>query len=132
MTRLVPIVGGAPLAQPAPPTHPSTIPETQWAAKVADLAHLFGWHVAHFRPARNAAGGWRTPVGFDGAGFPDLVLTHDTGRVIFAELKTGRGQLQPRQQLWRDWLIAAGADWRLWHPADEPAVRAELSLGRLT
>ena len=41
---------------------------------VIELANLKGWTVAHFRPAQNARGDWRTPVAAQGKGFPDLVM----------------------------------------------------------
>lgn len=65
---------------------------------VIDCARLFGWRVAHFRPAQTARG-WRTPVEADGAGFPDLVLVRD-GRLIFAELKGDSGRLSEAQTAW--------------------------------
>lgn len=87
---------------------------------VIDLAHLRGWRVAHFRPAQNSRGQWRTPVAADGAGFPDLVLVRD--RLIFAELKTTVGRLSPEQVKWRDALIDAGQDWYCWRPDDLPTI----------
>lgn len=76
--------------------------EREWQMQVIDAAHLFGWRVAHFRPARIKVGGqevWRTPVAADGAGFPDLVLAK-SARVIFAELKTDSGSTTPEQDNW--------------------------------
>ena len=68
---------------------------------VIQLARLFGYRVAHFRPAQTAKG-WRTPVQADGKGFPDLVMIHrERRRIIFAELKAARGQLSTDQELWR-------------------------------
>lgn len=50
-------------------------------------------------------------------GFPDVVLAGKRG-VLFAELKTEDGQLTHAQTGWRWRLVAAGASWRLWRPAD--------------
>lgn len=80
-------------------------------AAILDLARLFGWHRAHFRPAMTAKG-WRTPVSGDGKGFPDLCLVRD--RLVFAEVKVGRNRLSPEQCSWRDWLTYAGCEWHLW------------------
>lgn len=100
--------------------------EAQLQAAIIDAAHIGGWRVAHFRKVQTP-GGWRTPVGADGKGFPDLVLAHPARGVIFAELKTDEGQLKPDQRKWRDSLSLA--DWREWRPSDLDAVKAEL-IGR--
>ena len=50
-------------------------------------------------------------------GFPDLVLAGKRG-VVFAELKTEDGQLSRAQTSWRWRLIASGASWFLWRPAN--------------
>ena len=76
--------------------------EAQFQEAVVELAHLYGWRVAHFRAARTAHGGWRTPVAADGAGFVDLILVRD--RVLFVELKAEKGRLTVPQQ---EWLIIA-------------------------
>lgn len=89
--------------------------EAQLQAAVVDMARTFGWRVAHFRPARTAKG-WRTAVGYDGAGFPDLVLVRD--RVVFVELKGAGGRLRDEQNEWRSALERSGAEWHLWGPGD--------------
>lgn len=94
---------------------------------VVELARLTGWRVAHFRPARTEHG-WRTPVAADGAGFPDLVLARD--RLLFVELKADRGRLTDDQQVWLDRLEHAGADARVWRPADWPEIEATLTAPR--
>lgn len=99
--------------------------EADWQSQVVDLARLNGWIVAHFRPARTEQG-WRTPVGADGAGFPDLVLVRE--RVVFAELKSQHGRLSPTQRAWQDTLQQAGAEHWVWRPSDFEQVR--LVLGR--
>lgn len=106
------------------------ITETAWMDWIAEIAHTWGWTLAHFRPARTIHG-WRTAVGYDGKGFPDLVLIHPIRRrVIFAEVKTDRGRLDDDQATWRNKLVSAGADWHLWQPKDRPAVVELLSFGQ--
>ena len=90
--------------------------EAELQSAVIDLAHLLKWRVAHFRPAMNAKGQWRTAVAGDGAGFPDLVLVRD--RVIFAELKSGNGRVSLDQRGWMDALRSAGCLAVIWKPGD--------------
>ena len=87
--------------------------EAELQAAVIDLAHVYRYRVAHFRPAQTGRG-WRTPVGADGAGFPDMVLAKP-GRVLFVELKSATGRVSPRQL---DWLEALMPDGFVWRPAD--------------
>lgn len=89
--------------------------EDEWQQQIIDLAHAYGWIVAHFRPARTSKG-WATPVAADGQGFPDLVLARD--RAMFVELKSQRGRLTADQHHWLDALAAAGAEVHVWRPAD--------------
>lgn len=89
---------------------------------VIDLAHVFGWLVAHFRPAMNARGQWMTAVQGDGAGFPDLVLVRPPN-IIFAELKGPKGRTTEAQRKWLQILeqaSKASAYVRTyeWKPAD--------------
>lgn len=120
-------------------------PEQAFQQQVIDLAHIYGWRVAHFRAAMTARG-WRTPVEADGAGFPDLVLVRPP-EVIFAELKAARGTLTPAQ---REWIAAltlveegiahrtgSGDDpasrifeVNVWRPADFDTVHARLARQR--
>ena len=79
--------------------------ERQFLAAVVELAGYLGLLVYHTYDSRQSD-----------PGFPDLVLAGDRG-VIFAELKTDRGQLSPAQVRWHYRLQAAGAAWRLWRPA---------------
>lgn len=90
--------------------------EAELQAAVIDLAHLLKWRIAHFRPAMNARGEWRTAVQGDGGGWPDLVLVRD--RVLYRELKSARGTLSVEQQDWLHALKLAGADVDVWRPSD--------------
>jgi len=82
---------------------------------VIDLAHIFAWRVAHFRPALTSKG-WRTPVSADGKGFVDLVLARE-GQVLFRELKGTGGRLTPEQEEWIWELSGRGADVDVWYPS---------------
>lgn len=101
--------------------------EADFQKAVIDLAHMNGWMVAHFRPAQNSRGEWRTPVAADGKGFPDLVLVHAVRGVLFRELKTDRGRLSRGQALWINWLGVARADADVWRPRDWERIVEELS-----
>lgn len=113
--------------------------EAQFQGQVIDLAHVYRWRVAHFRPAQTARG-WRTPVEADGAGFPDLVLTRPY-ELIFAELKAAKGTTSSAQDAWLQMLGAvadgvhamrpvagrATVEVYLWRPADFEAIHARLA-----
>jgi VRR-NUC domain len=91
--------------------------EREFTAQVMTIAHLYGWTVAHFRPARRADGSWMTPLQGDGAGFPDLVLVRGE-RCLFAELKAEGGRLAPLQQRWLEALRAVpGLEVVVWKPS---------------
>lgn len=91
--------------------------EAEFQRQVTDIAELYGWQWAHFRPAQTAHG-WRTPVsGPLGQGWPDLVLVHPRrGVLIFAELKV-RGAVTPSQVAVHNTLQSAAPIY-VWRPAD--------------
>jgi hypothetical protein len=101
------------------------VSERAWQAQVLALARYLKWRVAHFRPAQNSKGIWRTPVAADAAGFPDLVLVRE--RVLFVELKTDTGKLSPVQREWLRALVGDGVDARVWRPRDWDEVRETLA-----
>jgi hypothetical protein len=94
-----------------------TITETEFLKQVIDLARLFRWRVAHFRPAMTAHG-WRTAVQGDGAGFPDLLLIRSCGQLLVAELKVGKNKVTDEQQAWLDAFAATGIPAYVWRPTD--------------
>lgn len=91
------------------------ISERDFLKQVIDLAHIFGWKIAHFRPAKTEHG-WRTAVQADGAGFPDIVMVRPP-RLIFAELKSDKGKLTKTQAQWL-WELrkVAGIEVYIWRP----------------
>lgn len=124
------------------------ISEAELQQAVIDTARTFGWRCAHFRPARTKHG-WQTPVAADGKGFPDLVLVNrQTGRLIFAELKSDRGKTTPEQDDWLRDLQAVAAqigetaypghgplhplEVHVWTPADWPERIVAILTGKPT
>jgi VRR-NUC domain len=106
--------------------HVRPVTEAAFTGQVLTLARLLGWRRAHFRPARTA-GGWRTPVQGDGAGFPDLLLIQaSAGRLLVAELKAARGRLTAEQAAWLRAFEAAGVPAYVWRPADWPEIERVL------
>ena len=91
-----------------------TMSEAQLQDAIIELAHALGYRVAHFRPAQTSKG-WRTPVGADGKGFPDLVLAKPDKEVIFIECKSTKGKTSPEQE---DWWRALMPNYYLFRPAD--------------
>lgn len=92
-----------------------TYPENDFQERVIYLAHLYGWKVAHFRPARTQEG-WRTAVAADGKGFLDLVMVRE--RLVVAELKYGNNDLSDDQRNWFDWFKRAQVETYTWWPED--------------
>lgn len=95
---------------------------------IISLARTLGWRVAKIDKMLDPrTKQWRTPMGADGKGFPDLTMAK-RGRVVFVELKAG-GSLEKDQRLWRDAIRGpdgSGVEWYLWTPADWEAARLVL------
>lgn len=85
--------------------------EKQWMEEVRKLANQLGWLTYHPHRSERSQ-----------PGFPDLTLVRE--RVIFAELKRhdASAKLSPHQVIWRDRLLAAGAEWYLWRPAQADEI----------
>lgn len=98
--------------------------EDDYVRRIIDTAHLYGWRVTHFRPARTDKG-WRTALQGDG-GFVDLVLAKH-GAVLHVEVKTDKGRVRPDQL---EWAKEIGPTYRLWRPKDWDQVLMELSADR--
>jgi hypothetical protein len=82
------------------------VTEAELQARVIEMARALGLAVHWQRDSRRAE-----------PGFPDLVIAGPRG-VLFAELKSEAGRLSPQQRFWQHILVASGARWRLWRPAD--------------
>ena len=105
--------------------------ERDFQRAVIEVAHSFGWRIAHFRTALNKRGHYQTPVAADGKGYPDLHLVHpERGVSMFRELKVGRNKPSAEQAAWGEWLTAAGCDWAVWRESDMDEIVSVLSGGR--
>lgn len=93
--------------------------ENEWQSLVIGYAASRKWKVHHqlipFRIGRNGKPRAITEDETE-PGFVDLVLVRD--RIIFAELKTMKGQRSLVQAQWAEWIIKAGGEYHLWVPAD--------------
>lgn len=132
------------------PLTDNTDTEIQFEQKVVDLAHVFGWSAMGIRPAGGKNGGFRTPIKYDGKGWPDTTFVHRLGYIIFAEFKRERGasEYTADQKKWGHTLtLCAGAingdvndfattdieriRYRLWQPRHHDQIVTELSFGRV-
>lgn len=88
--------------------------EAQFQQQILDLAVYLGLRVFHDYDSRRNT-----------AGFPDLVIV-GAGGVLFRELKTDTGRVDPEQRKWLADLDGAGADAGIWRPRDFARARREL------
>lgn len=100
--------------------------EKAFQAQIVELAGLLGYLTYHTYDSRRST-----------SGFPDLVMVRPEGRpgrprrVLFAELKVGRGRVTPAQHQWLATLAAAGAEAYCWFPEDWHVIEHVLSRGPL-
>jgi len=84
------------------------ITEKQFEGQVKDLAKIYGWMYYHT---------WRSI--HSPAGFPDCLMVRPP-RLIFAELKSEKGVVSPKQQEWLDILKQIpSAEVFLWRADDD-------------
>ena len=96
----------------------SVVKESYFQSQVIMLAKLHGWLVMHTRAVEIRPGVWKTPLQGH-AGFPDLVLAHETKGVLFAELKADKNnRLSDMQKVWLQTLKEAGMEVYVWRPKD--------------
>ena len=80
-----------------------------WERTVLNVAHAYGWRAMTIRPVFDGTRKrWQTPVGADGAGWPDITLVRE--RIVVAELKSGTGRTTPAQRDWLERLATAGVE----------------------
>jgi hypothetical protein len=88
--------------------------EASFQRAVVELAELCRWRVYWTHDSR------RSPKGY-----PDLTLVRD--RVVWAELKTGRGRPTVEQLGWLASIRAAGGEAYLWRPECWPEIEQVLT-----
>jgi non-ribosomal peptide synthetase component F len=107
----------------------TAVTEAEFTRAVIQYAQLQGWLAAHFLPAMNRRGQWRTAVQGDGKGFPDLLLVSQRLRmhpVVAAELKVGRRKPTADQERWLRSFRNAGVPAYVWTPADWSQIEEAL------
>lgn len=92
------------------------ISEKDFQAMVITYAESRGWKVYHtYLSIRSKAG------------YPDLTMVRrndvDSGRVVFAELKTEAGKVEKAQSEWLKALEQAGQEVYLWRPSNWPEIQ---------
>ena len=96
---------------------------------IATAAQYAGWKVMHVRRDRTNDAGWRTPVQYDGKGWPDPFLAHPERGVMAIECKSRRGRLTLEQSDWLDTLAAAGVDVVVARPGNYDETIATITSG---
>lgn len=66
------------------------------------------------------------------SGVPDLVvLIPGAARTLFWELKAGKNTLDEPQKGWRDWIMAAGYEWREIRSVDDAENALHAYVGKV-
>jgi len=97
---------------------PLEMSEKQFEGAIKKLAGLYGYLYYHTYRSQKSP-----------AGFPDCVLV-GYGRVIYAELKTAKGQPTAEQYEWLLALHDAGQNVFLWRPDDIEDIANILATSR--
>jgi hypothetical protein len=97
---------------PTPPPEP--VDEKDFDRELVKYAEGLGWHSWHCYNARKSAAGW-----------PDRVFVRE--RIIFAELKSETGMVEPEQEVWLQRLRDAGGEVYVWKPSDWPEIERILT-----
>lgn len=94
-----------------------TITEKAFQSLVEQAARAAGWMVYHTYNSRRSE-----------PGFPDLTMVHPRdGRLVFAELKTMKGELSEAQKAWTSALEWAGQEVYVWKPGNWSEIEAVLT-----
>ena len=93
--------------------------EKGWARTVDDYARLCGWEILKTWLSINSP-----------SGEPDRKYIRPP-RVVWAELKTARGKVSPRQEYILGLLRLCNQEAYLWYPADWPEIERVLGEGRV-
>ena len=102
--------------------------EKDFQDQVIEMAHTYGWFVAHSKPCRLGKK-TMTAWGADGKGYPDLTMAHPRHGLLFRELKQDKNYPSPEQRDWGRKLHAAGGNWAVWKPRDIEAILETLRTG---
>ena len=103
------------------------ITEQQFTNSLLQWAKALGWRCFHVRTSgRMNYSGQPIPTVQGDKGFPDLVLAKPP-RLIFAELKVGKGKVRTEQQQWLAALGGYARECYVWRPDDWSRIIVVLS-----
>lgn len=103
----------------------ATMTEADWQQQVIDLAHHLGWQHMHVRRSIGKGRRWTTATNVKG--WPDLTLWNERQqRIVFVELKSTNGTVEPDQETVHASLRAAGLEVYVWRPDDLDVAHAAL------
>ena len=91
--------------------------EKEYQGQVIELAHIYGWHTAHFHDSRRQVKPGVFVGDKDAKGFPDLVLVRPP-EILFWEVKKELGKTTPEQDEWLEKLSGCGLEARVIRPSD--------------
>lgn len=88
--------------------HPA-IKEEAFRQQLRQIARMYGWSMQyHTYDSRRSDAGW-----------PDEVFVHpEYGRMIFVEVKSEKGRVSGKQEVWLKALASCGAEAVVWRPSD--------------
>lgn len=102
-----------------------SISEQHWQADIVEMAERLGWAIMHVNRSRVGEQNL-TVTGYDGKGWPDLVLFRPP-RSVAIEVKKELGRPTPEQLAWLALLAACGWDTMVARPSDRDRVLALLT-----
>ena len=107
-----------------------SIAEDELLSHVLRLVRTAGrcaFHIRYSQGVLQGAHGPRSSDHDDASGIPDLVIVGG-GEILYRELKTERGRVDPAQRRWGTTLLENSGNYGIWRPSDEARIRAELGL----
>lgn len=102
-----------------------SISEKAYQASLCDLAERYGWKFRHFHDSRRQVKPGVLVGDKDAAGWPDLVLVRPP-EILFVEVKSELGTVEPEQEEWLGYLEACGQEVFVTRPSTQQEIQDRL------